>query len=645
MRRDWHCGPVYQTTLLSNFSNVNTAQQGCTAVVGGGTFMKEAVTTINDEPQGNLANNGAEPESNCEHITYFCSNGFRTVPRTDEHKCSDCGDVVDTNVPSCNCCCHLEECNCCFFCKSVPCHCPQTTLLSLTSVGIQLLSPEAFGLIMTKELTQVAIDLQKLRLCYTPGNTPNIWTINALRSQSQNSAKAETLRSFVLALPGALDYSLPLNSFLRARLVQFCDAVIVLELNFFVKMLHPNVQLEQGWTPFGIQPCCDRARLDASKRLTSIVCAVATWSDARVLFMDLGNFIKLSSVSKHWYKALEPSRSAFKKMELTQRRMSLGLFPEVLQDKLLKAGAMSSVSFWDEVELPSIDYEYTEDPSVEFAQWGAMEYSENDLLSVPLHWCHHFGKFPRALTRAEMDLAPGQAKNPDSASYLPGDIENAMPADRPLPAEGQGLDISQPNTDKTGSCSLTSLGKRKLCRKFGNTGECRPGHPAQPTDKLSWLVDTPELAVNADWLSVDASKAPRAQLQLLSANIYTSPSSHDYCRGSNHRQARYGHRGDAHIGEASHPGPKRTTPMDPPDHVEKWACGTCTYLNDAFVKVCEVCSNVKRIRCTDTDTAPTSAPMSVVASRTNVTRPRSIKTRASPTSAEAAQCQFLYGRD
>ena len=34
---------------------------------------------------------------------------------------------------------------------------------------------------------------------------------------------------------------------------------------------------------------------------------------------------------------------------------------------------------------------------------------------------------------------------------------------------------------------------------------------------------------------------------------------------SKSRQARYGHRGDAHIGEASHPGPKRTSNTDGPD--------------------------------------------------------------------------------
>ena len=82
---------------------------------------------------------------------------------------------------------------------------------------------------------------------------------------------------------------------------------------------------------------------------------------------------------------------------------------------------MSSVSFWEELELPSAGYAYTDDPCVEFAQWGAMEYSENDLLSVPMHWCHHFGKFPRALTEKEMHLAPGEANNPDSASYPLGD--------------------------------------------------------------------------------------------------------------------------------------------------------------------------------------------------------------------------------
>ena len=50
------------------------------------------------------------PESACEHITCFCSNGLRIVPRANAHRCSDCGEVVDTVIPPYNCCCHQEKC-------------------------------------------------------------------------------------------------------------------------------------------------------------------------------------------------------------------------------------------------------------------------------------------------------------------------------------------------------------------------------------------------------------------------------------------------------------------------------------------------------------------------------------------------------
>ena len=213
---------------------------------------------------------GGAPTAVCEHVTRFCSNWLRVIPRVDEHRCSDCGEVMNTDVPPCNCCYHLEECNCCFFCRSVPCHYPQTASLNLLSVGITSLSPEAFGLIPTKELVQVAADLQKLRLCYTPKDAASIWTNTDMQHHAQNSAKAEMLRKFVLTLPATLDYASPLNSHFRAKLIPFCDAVIVSELNFYAEMLHPNIQLETGWPPFGIQPCCYRARLAASKRLTRI---------------------------------------------------------------------------------------------------------------------------------------------------------------------------------------------------------------------------------------------------------------------------------------------------------------------------------------------------------------------------------------
>ena len=118
----------------------------------------------------------------------------------------------------------------------------------MASVGIQSLSPEAFGIIMTNELAQVSCDLQRLRLCYTPEGSNNVWTDNNMQNHTQSSTKAEILRRFILALPVELDDSLPLSSHFRSKRIQFCDAVIVLELNLYVKMLHLNSQMENGWT-------------------------------------------------------------------------------------------------------------------------------------------------------------------------------------------------------------------------------------------------------------------------------------------------------------------------------------------------------------------------------------------------------------
>ena len=88
------------------------------------------------------------------------------------------------------------------------------------------------------------------------------------------------------------------------------------------------------------------------------------------------------------------------------------------------------------------------------------------------------------------------------------------------------------------------------------------------------------------------------------------------------QQAKYGHRGDAHIGEASHPGPKRMSLTDEPDVDAGWACSVCTSWNHELMKSCEFCERVKRPRrtktgvgaATQTRTAPTSAlaPDSVV---------------------------------
>ena len=123
---------------------------------------------------------------------------------------------------------------------------------------------------------------------------------------------------------------------------------------------------------------------------------------------------------------------------------------------------------------------------------------------------------------------------------------------------------------------------------------------SQPVDGQNWFVNRLGLAVDTDLLSVDALEVPHAQSQLLSANISTSSNLHNCDSSSNFRQARCGHRGDAHIGEASHPGPKRMPPTDAPDLDAVWACSMCTSENHGAMKLCEMCGSINRPRRTET---------------------------------------------
>ena len=92
-----------------------------------------------------------------------------------------------------------------------------------------------------------------------------------------------------------------------------------------------------------------------------------------------------------------------------------------------------------------------------------------------------------------------------------------------------------------------------------------PRYPSQPVDNQNLVVDRLEPAVDTGLLTVDTLEVPHAQSQLLSADINTGFNLHNCNCNSNLRQARCGHRGDAHIGEASHPGPKRASNTDGPD--------------------------------------------------------------------------------
>ena len=121
------------SALWSTVPNNSIEQHGFTGVADEGTSMRGAADSImNWSHKTSVIGDVIEadicaPGSVCEHITCFCSNGLRIVPRANEHQCSDCGEVVDTDIPPCSCCCHQEECNCCFFCQTIYI-CPATAL-------------------------------------------------------------------------------------------------------------------------------------------------------------------------------------------------------------------------------------------------------------------------------------------------------------------------------------------------------------------------------------------------------------------------------------------------------------------------------------------------------------------------------------
>ena len=141
-------------------------------------------------------------------------------------------------------------------------------------------------------------------------------------------------------------------------MVQFCDAIIMLELNWHVKMLHPDIQKSEGWTPFEIQTCCGRARVWASKKLARIACAVATWSDARTCLRDLGNFIRLSMVCRHWCSALDRNRKEYARIGREQNGQTQGKFPGMLWERHPPKGAMSPDAFWHEMSLPIFESQH-----------------------------------------------------------------------------------------------------------------------------------------------------------------------------------------------------------------------------------------------------------------------------------------------
>ena len=101
--------------------------------------------------------------------------------------------------------------------------------------------------------------------------------------------------------------------------------------------------------------------------------------------------------------------------------------------------------------------------------------------------------------------------------------------------------------------------------------------------------------------------------------VVSQPMDHDLGRRSGStqavsklRQTKYGHRGDAHNGEESHPGAKRTSNTDEPDADASWACSKCTLRNNEFLRSCEMCAWFKRLRRTETGVSA-AAPAAALA--------------------------------
>ena len=122
--------------------------------------------------------------------------------------------------------------------------------------------------------------------------------------------------------------------------------------------------------------------------------------------------------------ALERNGKEYAQIEREQNGQTQGKFPGILWEQHPPKGAMSPDAFWHEISLPMFESQYQKEGEkvtdlLDDEKWGALEYCEHELMSVPLHWCHHFGKIPRAKTKEEMDLAIGQANNPkDNGGFL-----------------------------------------------------------------------------------------------------------------------------------------------------------------------------------------------------------------------------------
>ena len=106
-------------------------------------------------------------------------------------------------------------------------------------------------------------------------------------------------------------------------------------------------------------------------------------------------------------------------------------------------------------------------------------------------------------------------------------------------------------------------------------------------------------------LKVRAAQRTAASTDLGVSEWATDRSKHKRQRrgiGNGRQQTGYGHRGNAHIGEASHPGP-RGAHAEAQDE-QMWTCQNCTLQNPRIYLSCEVCGQPESVpeegwRCKD----------------------------------------------
>ena len=265
------------------------------------------------------------------------------------------------------------------------------------------------------ELSSTRQSLDEDRLEYT---SPSAVKANiAVRcddnlSSSAASINIERLRSFTLALPAKA-----ITMEKRATLVQFCDTAIMLKMNWDIKHLHPCEQMHEGWTSYGLQQCCSRAKANCEQTAIKVTQAVMLWSTARSQVKELLNITKIVLVCKTWCKEIMTAfGQVHQSIKAAAFNLEIGEFPEVRVGGRCPGAAISEAKFQllivgfrthNAQHHPRLSdtQRYLQDmkdcwlhkatsimASSDWSsekQWSALEYSDKQLETAPNYWCHH----------------------------------------------------------------------------------------------------------------------------------------------------------------------------------------------------------------------------------------------------------------